>query len=197
VYGLKIIVATLVGTSLFVPPSTSTDPRPPRKQPQLAVKLLNANGSGCRRDTTTTPAVDALVLPSGAVAVRYRGFAVSGNDYKSCVLLTSVATPAGWTYLIPSVANQAAVTLDASATATLSTAMWFTGLDWTVRGTKNAAGPQAGVWNTSVVPRQAAWAPCGTSVNLTVAETMRVAGSPASTASLVATTLGVPKWRRC
>lgn len=195
-YGLKIIVATLVGTSLFVP-STSTDPRPPRKQPQLTVKLLNANGSGCRRDTTTTPPVDALVLPSGAVAVHYRSFAVSGNDYKSCVLFTSVATPAGWTYLIPSVANQAAVTLDANATATLSTAMWFTGLDWTVHDTKNAAGPQAGAWNTSVVPRQAAWAPCGTSVNLTIAETMRVAGSPASTANLVATTLGVPKWRRC
>jgi hypothetical protein len=196
VYGLKIVVATLVGTSLFVS-SSSTDLRPPRKQPQLTVKLLNANGSGCRRDTTTTLPVDALVLPSGAVAVRYRSFAVSGNDYKSCVLFTSVATPAGWTYLIPSVANQAAVTLDASATATLSTAMWFTGLDWTVRDTKNAAGPQAGAWNTNVVPRPAAWAPCGTTVNLAITETMRVVGSPASTASLVATTLGVPRWRRC
>jgi uncharacterized protein DUF4360 len=197
VYGLKIIVAALVGTSLLVPPSSSADPRPPRKQPQLTVKLLNANGSGCRRDTAATPPVDALVLPSGAVAVRYRGFAVSGNDYKSCVLFISVATPAGWTYLIPSVANQAAVTLDAGATANLSTALWFTGLDWTVRDTKDTAGPQAGAWNTSVVPRQAAWAPCGTSVNLTIAETMRVAGGPASTASLVATTLGLPKWRRC
>jgi hypothetical protein len=74
--------------------------------------------------------------------------------------------------------------------------MWLTGLDRTVRGTKKAVGPRAGAWNTSVVPRQAAWAPCGTSVNLTINETMRVAGSPASTASLVATTLGVLKWRR-
>jgi hypothetical protein len=193
---MKIIVATLVGTSLFVP-SASAAPRPPRTQPQLTVKLLNVNGSGCRRDTTTTLPVDAQVLPSGAVAVRYRSFAVSGNDYKSCVLIASVATPAGWTYLIPSVANQAAVTLGSSATATLSTAMWFTGLVWTVRDTKNAAGPRTGAWNTSVVPSPAAWAPCGTSVNLSIAETMRVAGSPASTASLVATTLGVPKWRRC
>jgi hypothetical protein len=194
---LKTIVATLVGTSLFVPQSTSADPRPLGRQPQLTVQLLSANGSGCRRDTNTRPPVDALLLPSGAVTVRYRGFTVSGNDYRSCVLSASVATPAGWTYQIPSVANQAAVTLDASTTATLSTAMWFTGLDWTVRATKNAAGPRAGAWNTSVVPRQAAWAPCGTSVNLTIAETMRVAGSPKSTASLMATTLGVPKWRRC
>lgn len=195
-YGLKIIVTTLVGISLLAP-STPADPRPPRKQPQLTVKLLNANGSGCRRDIATTPPVDARVLPSGAVAVRYQGFAVSGNDYKTCVLFASVATPAGWTYLIPSVANQAAVTLESSATATLSTAVWFTGLDWTVRETRNAAGPQAGAWNTSIVPSPAAWAPCGASVNLAIAETMRVAGSPASTASLVATTLGVPKWRRC
>ena len=194
-YGLKIIVATLVGTSLFVP-SASADPGSPRTQPQLTVKLLNANGSGCRHTTTTMP-VDAQVLPSGAVAVRYRGFAVSGNDYKSCVLMASVATPAGWTYLIPSVANQAAVTLGSSATATLSTNMWFTGLDWTVHDTKNAAGPRTGAWNTSVVPSRTAWAPCGTSVNLSIAETVRVAGSLASTASLVSTSLGVPKWRRC
>jgi hypothetical protein len=195
VSGLKIIVATLVGTSLLAP-STSTRPHPPRTQPQLTVKLLSANGSGCRRGTTAPP-VDALVLPSGAVAVRYRGFSVSGNDYKSCVLFASVATPAGWTYLIPSVANQAAVTLDATATASLSTAMWFTGVDWTVRETKKATGPQAGAWNTSVVPRPAAWAPCGTSVNLAIAETMRVAGSPANSAGLAATTFGPPKWRRC
>ncbi|GIF05547.1 DUF4360 domain-containing protein [Actinoplanes siamensis] len=194
--GLKIIVLALVGASLFVP-STSASPLPPRPQPQLTVKLLSANGSGCRRDTTTKPPVDALVLPSGAVTVRYRGFSVSGSDYKSCVLFVSVATPVGWTYLIPSVANQATVTLDESATATLSTAMWFTGLEWTVRDTKKVTGPQNRTWNTSAVPRPAAWAPCGTSVNLSIAETVRVAGSPANTARLVATTFGPPKWRRC
>lgn len=193
--GLKIITMALVGTSLLAP-SAPADPRPPRTQPQLTVKLLNANGSGCRPDAAT-PAVRAVVLPSGAVTVRYRGFTVSGTDYKSCVLFVSVAIPAGWTYLIPSVANQATVTLDASASATLSTAMWFTGLSWTVRDTKKATGPQVGAWNTSAVPRQAAWAPCGTSVNLAVSETMRIAESPGSTARLMATTFGPPKWRRC
>ena len=193
--GLKIIVMALVGTSVLVP-SGSTDPRPPRTQPQLTVKLLNANGSGCPRNATTPP-VRATVLPSGAVAVRYRGFTVSGSDYKNCVLFVSVATPAGWTYLIPSVANQATVALDGTATATLSTAMWFTGVKWTVRDTKKVVGPQAGTWNTSAVPSQAAWAPCGTSVNLAIAETMRIAESSESTASLVATTFGPPKWRRC
>ncbi|MBW6432387.1 DUF4360 domain-containing protein [Actinoplanes hulinensis] len=195
-FGLKIIVMALVGTSLLVP-AASASPLPPRTQPQLTVKLLNANGSGCRRSATTKPPVDALVLPSGAVTVRYRGFSVSGNDYKSCVLFVSVAAPAGWTYLIPSVANQATVTLDGAATATLSTAMWFTGIEWTVIGTRKVAGPRTGTWNTSVVPHQAAWAPCGTSVNLSIAETMRVAGGSASTAGLVATTFGSPKWRRC
>jgi hypothetical protein len=193
--GLKIITMALVSTSLLAP-SAPAGPRPPRTQPQLTVKLLNANGSGCRTDATT-PAVRAVVLPSGAVTARYRGFTVSGTDYKNCVLFVSVATPAGWTYLIPSVADQATVTLDASATATLSTAMWFTGLSWTVRDTKKVMGPQVGAWNTSAVPRPAAWAPCGTSVNLAITETVRIAGSPSSTVRLMATTFGPPKWRRC
>ncbi|MBB4748747.1 DUF4360 domain-containing protein [Actinoplanes lobatus] len=193
---MKIIVMALVGTSLFVP-SASASPLPPGTQPQLTVKLLNANGSGCRHGAGTKLPVDAHVLPSGAVMVRYRGFSVSGNDYKSCVLFASVATPAGWTYQIPAVDNQAVVSLDATETASLSTAMWFTGLKWTVRDTEKVVGPKTGAWNTSAVPRPAAWAPCGTSVNVSVAETMRVAGSSTSTAGLVATTFDPPKWRRC
>ncbi|GAA0449170.1 DUF4360 domain-containing protein [Actinoplanes campanulatus] len=186
----------LVGSSLLVP-AASASSLPPRTQPQLTVKLLDANGSGCRRGTTADPPADALVSPSGAVTVRYRGFSVSGDDYKTCVLFVSVATPAGWTYRIPSVANRATVNLDATATATLSTAMWFTGIEWTVRNTRKVAGPRTRTWNTRAVPRPAAWAPCGASVNLSIAETMHVAGSSASTASLVATTFGPPKWRRC
>jgi hypothetical protein len=193
--GLKIVTMALVGTSLLTP-AVAADPSPPRTQPQLTVKLLNANGSGCRPDATS-PAVRAVVLPSGAVTVRYRGFAVSGIDYKSCVLFVSVSTPAGWTYLIPSVTNQATVALDAPASATLSTAMWFTGLSWTVRDTKKVLGPQAGAWNTSAVPRPPAWAPCGTPVNLAISETMRIADGPTSSARLVATTFGPAKWRRC
>jgi hypothetical protein len=193
--GLKILAMAIVSTSLLAP-SVPAGPRHPRTQPQLIVKLLHANGSGCPADAAT-PAVSAAVLPSGAVTTRYRGFTVSGTDYRSCVLFVSVATPAGWTYLIPSVANQATVTLDASASATLSTAMWFTGLSWTVRDTKKATGAQAGAWNTAAVPTQATWAPCGTSVNLAISETMRVAGSPGSTVRLLATTFGPPKWKRC
>lgn len=192
--GLNILVMAVVGTSVLVPSGSA--PRPPRTEPQLTVKLLNANGSGCRRDATLPP-VHAVVLPSGALTVRYRGFTVSGNDYRNCVLFVSVATPAGWTYQIPAVAHQATVTLDASATATLSTAMWFTGLSWTVRDTKRLTGPQAGAWNTAAVPRPAAWAPCGAAVNLAITGTMRVTDGPTSTATLTATTFGPPKWRRC
>ncbi|MDI6102392.1 DUF4360 domain-containing protein [Actinoplanes sp. NEAU-A12] len=193
VYGFKIIVATLVGASLFVPPSTSTDPPPPGKQPKPTLNVLGAFGSGCPKGTTAAQ----TAADNTAFSLAYSAFRVSGNDYKSCVLSVRVAIPAGWTYQIPSVANRAAVTLDAGATATLTTAMWFTGSEKTARVTKKATGPQSGAWNTSAVPHQAAWAPCGTSANLTIAQTMRVAGNPANTAGLLATTLGVPKVRRC
>jgi hypothetical protein len=192
-YGLNAIVATLVGTSLFVSPSTSTDPPPPQKQPKLTVAILGAFGSGCPHDTT-----DAQPNEDGtAFSLAYSAFRVSGNDYKNCSLTLRVKTPAGWTYQVPSVSNQATVTLNTGATATLSTAMWFTGSERTVSVTRKATGPRTGGWKTSAAPRPAVWAPCGTSTNLKIAQTMRVAGNPASTASLTATTLGVPKLRRC
>ncbi|MEU4558815.1 DUF4360 domain-containing protein [Actinoplanes sp. NPDC023936] len=191
VSGLKIIVAALVGTSLLVP-SSSASSLPPRTDPPLAMSLLSVFGSGCPANTT-----DVEALPSGSFTLRYRGFSVSGNDYKSCRLSVRVKAPTGWSFSVPSVSNQATVKLDATAAVTLSTAMWFTGFPWTVRDIKKVAGPLNRTWNTSAVPRKATWSPCGASVDLSIAETVRVTGSRTSTAKLVGTTFGLPKWRRC
>ncbi|MEU8237679.1 DUF4360 domain-containing protein [Actinoplanes missouriensis] len=189
--GLKIIVTALVGTSLLVPASSASSV-PPRADPQLTISVLNAFGSGCPGKTTSVEP-----LPSGSFTLRYRGFSVAGNDYKSCRLIARVKAASGWSFSLPSVTNQATVALDGTATATVITAMWFTGFPWTVRDVKKTKGPLTGAWNTSAAPRKAAWSPCGASVDLSVAETVRVTGSRTSKASLVATTFGLPKWRRC
>ena len=187
-------MAVVVGISLLVP-SASTAASTAEARPDLTVKLLSANGSGCPGGST--PPVAADVQPTGAVAVRYGNFVVSGGDYRTCVVVVNVATTADWTYMIPSVENRAWVELDASGTARLATSMWFTGFDWTVKDNKQVAGPLNNYWWTSAAPEQPTWAPCGESVNLAIAETVRVAGASSNTASLITTTLSPPTWRRC
>ena len=190
----RIMVATVVGISLLIPLAAMAASAP-EERPDLTVRLLSANGSGCPGGST--PPVAAEVQPTGAVTVRYGNFVVAGGDYRTCVVVVNVATPAGWTYLIPSVENRAWAKLDASGTARLATSMWFTGFDWTVNDNKQVAGPLSNYWRTSVVPERPTWAPCGGSVNLAIAETVRVAGASSNTASLITTTLNPPTWRQC
>jgi hypothetical protein len=189
-----IVVAVVAGISLLAP-AVSTAAGAPERQPRLAVRLLSANGSGCRAGSASSPTAE--VQPSGAVTVRYRHFAVSGGDYRSCVLVLEVPAMAGWTYRVPSVRSRARAQLDASGTAGLATNMWFTGFDSTVTGEDQVAGPFNNYWDTGATPGRPTWAPCGASANLTIAETVRVARPPSNTASLLTTTLDPPQWRRC
>jgi hypothetical protein len=189
------MAALVVGISLLLP-SSSTAAGAPDGRPTLVVRLLSANGSGCRGGGSTPPAA-AEMQPTGAFAVRYRDFVVSGGDYRTCTVVVSVTTTAGWTYLVPSVRNQARVALGPSGTAQLATSMWFTGFDWTLTDDKQVTGPFNSYWETSAAAERPAWAPCGESVNLAIAETIRVAAAPSNSASLVTTTLGPPQWRRC
>jgi hypothetical protein len=188
------MVAMVVGISLLAPVA-SMAASAPEVRPDLTVHLLSANGSGCPSGSTRPVAAD--VQPTGAVTVRYLNFVVSGGDYRTCVVVVNVATTAGWTYMIPSVENRAWAKLDAGGTATLATSMWFTGFDWTVKDNKQVAGPLNNYWATSAAPEQPTWAPCGESVNLAIAETVRVAETSSNTASLVTTSLNPPTWRRC
>jgi hypothetical protein len=187
-------MAVVVGISLLAP-AVSTAAGAPGPQPRLAVRLLSANGSGCRAGSTSPQTAE--VQPSGAVTVRYRHFAVTGGDYRTCVLVLQVSTMAGWTYRIPSVRSRAKAVLDASGTARLATNVWLTGFDWTVNGEEQVAGPFNDYWDTSAAPERATWAPCGQPANLTIAETVRVTQSPSNTANLLTTTLNPPQWRRC
>lgn len=187
-------MAMVVGVALLMP-SASTAASKAEGRPDLTVKLLSANGSGCPRGSV--PPVTADVLPTGAVAVRYGNFVVAGGDYRTCVVVVNVATTADWTYMIPSVENRVWVELDAGGTARLGTSMWFTGFDWTVKDNKQVAGPLNNYWRTSNAPQRPMWAPCGQSVNLAIAETVRVAEASSNTASLITTTLDPPTWRKC
>jgi Domain of unknown function (DUF4360) len=187
-------MAVAVGLSLLAP-AASTAAGARERQPRLAVRLVSANGSGCRPGSTSPKMAE--VQPSGAVTVRYRHFTVAGGDYRTCVLVLDVPTVAGWTYRIPSVRSQVRAELDASGTAGLATNMWLTGVDWTVTGEEQVTGPFNNVWNTSAASGPPTWAPCGQSFNLTIAETIRVAQPPSNTASLLTTTLNPPQWKRC
>jgi len=188
------VLLMAVGIALLIPLGAMAVGAPERR-PDRTVALLSANGSGCPRGST--PPVAAIVQPTGAITVRYRNFVVSGGDYRTCLVVVNVATTAGWTWLIPAVENRAWAKLGASGTARLATSMWFTGFESTVQDDKQVAGPFDNYWVTSVARKQPAWAPCGKSVNLTIAETVRVTEASSDTASLLTTTLDPPSWRRC
>lgn len=187
-------MAVVVGVCLLTP-SASTAAGKAEARPDLTVKLLSANGSGCPRGSS--PPVVADVLPTGVVAVRYGNFVVTGGDYKTCVVVVNLATTAAWTYTIPSVENRVWADLDTGGTARLGTSMWFTGFAWTLRDNKQIAGPLNNYWRAGTAHEQQTWAPCGQSVNLAIAETVRVAEAPSNTASLITTTLDPPTWKRC
>jgi hypothetical protein len=188
------VAATVAGVSLLVPASSAAA-SPAEARPELAVQLLGANGSGCPGGSGSAATAD--VQANGSVTIRYQNFTVSGGDYKSCVVTVSVSSPAGWTYTIPSVENRAWVEQDATGNTKLATNMWFTGYDWTARDNKHVTGALSNYWVTTASPEADAWAPCGESVNLTVAETLRVTGTASNTSSLLTTTLNPPAWKQC
>jgi hypothetical protein len=129
--------------------------------------------------------------------LRYRDFTVAGGDYKTCVVVVNVAASAGWTYAVPSVENVAWVDLSAGTSVKLQTYAWFTGIDWTVTDVKKIDGPLNNFGETTSTPETPQWAPCEGSLNLTIAETVRVAGPPTDTATLITTILPRPMWRNC
>jgi hypothetical protein len=189
------MAAAVVGISLLIPTSSAAA-SPSEERPELTVKLLGANGSGCPA-SEPAPAASADVQANGSVTVKYRNFTVTGGDYKTCVVTVGVTTPAGWTYSIPSIENRAWLELGPGGNTKLATNSWFTGYDWTVRNSDHVAGPISNYWSTTATPATQTWAPCGESVNLTIAETLRVTGLASNTASLLTTTLNPPAWRQC
>jgi hypothetical protein len=128
--------------------------------------------------------------------LRYTKFVVSGGDYRSCTVSVK-AGAAGWTFLIPSVRSRARVKLGAGGTARLMTNMWFTGFPSTTRADKQIAGPFDNSWGITTTPERPRWAPCGASVNLSIAQTLRVAGASSNTARLLTMTVTPPKWKKC
>jgi len=190
----RIMLAIAVGISLLTP-FAAMAASAPKERPELVFKGLSANGSGCPGGSSRP--VMAEQQPTGALTVEYGNFVVSGGDYRSCTVAVSLATTPGWTYLIPSLENRAWVELDAGATARVSTAVWLTGFAWTMKDDKRIAGPLNNYWASTAAPEQPMWAPCGESVNLVIAETVRVAAPPSNSASLVTTTLAAPTWKQC
>lgn len=187
-----LIAAAAVSLLTSSAPSSAAEPG---TAPDLTIQLLSANGSGCPADSPTK--VTADVRSGGAITVKYPDFTVSGRDYATCVVVLGVAVPEGWTYAVPSIENLAWLELAGDGSARLQTNAWFTGFSWTVSDDNKVSGPFYNYWETMGTPDEMLWAPCGASFNLNVAETMRVTGSSANSATLISTTVLRPNWRQC
>jgi len=190
----KIMAVVAIGTALLAAPAPSAAVAA-AAPPDFTVTILTANGSGC--PLAQPSSVTSEVLPGGETTLRYRDFTVVGDDYRTCVVIVTVAASAGWTYAIPSVENVAWVDLSAGASVKLQTHAWFTGIDWTVTDVQKNYGPLNNFWETTSTPETPQWAPCDESLNLSIAETVRVVGPPTDTTTLVSTTMLRPMWKQC
>jgi len=190
----KAMAVVTIGAALLATsaPSAAVAAAAP---PGFTVEVLSANGSGCPLDPSSS--VTVQVLAGGETTVQYRDFTVAGGDYRTCVVVVNVAASEGWTYAVPTVGNIAWVDLSAGASAKLQTYAWFTGIDWTVTDSTKVDGPLNDFWETTTASEITYWAPCGGSLNLSIAETVRVTGPATDTATLMTTTMFRPAWRRC
>jgi hypothetical protein len=79
---------------------------------------------------------------------------------------------------------------------------WFTGFPWTLRADQTFRGPFDDFWQTTSAAPSLTYAPCGASANLTLNNTLRVAGAATSSMELFAQDLRVStifrlQWKQC
>jgi hypothetical protein len=166
--------------------------------PYVTVHVDSVNGSGC----PTGSSVVTEVPDQTAFTLSFSQFRTYGGNYKSCVVSINVAVPAGWTYAVYEVDNRGYGLLDAGASGRLVMNSWFTGFPWTLRADQTFKGPLDDIWQTTSTAPSLTYSPCGASANLTLNNTLRVAGPSTSSMELFAQDLRVStvfhlRWRLC
>jgi hypothetical protein len=166
--------------------------------PVITLQVLSAFGSGCPKDSTyAQPTAD-----NTAFSLSYSAFRVSGNDYKNCKVSVRVAVPRGWTYAVTSVVNRVTPDLDKQSSAKLQMNAWFTGSPWNASADDSISGPSTKLWTTTSNADALVYAPCDTSFDLNVNNTLRVNGNASSSAELIdsdmkASTIFNLSWKKC
>jgi len=192
-------MAAVVGMALLAPLVPSAAQATARlATPYVTLHIESVNGSGCPNGSS----VGTSVPDDTAFTVSFSQFRVNGGNYKSCVVSINVAVPAGWTYAVYQVNNRGYGVLDAGASGRIIMNSWFTGFPWTLRADQTFRGPYDDFWQTTSNAGSLTYAPCGASANLTLNNTLRVAGPSTSSMELFAQDLRVStifhlQWRQC
>ena len=192
-------MAAVVGVSLLAPLAPSAAQATTRVAvPYVTVRVSSVNGSGCPVGSSVVTSVPDQT----AFTVSFSQFRVTGGSYKNCVVSVRVSVPAGWTYAVYEVNNRGFGVLDSGASGRLVMNSWFTGFPWTLRADQTFRGPFDDFWQTTSAAPSLTYAPCGASTNLTLNNTLRVAGATTSSMELFAQDLRVStifrlQWRQC
>ena len=193
------MMAVAVGVLLLAPLVPSAAQATTRvRVPYVTLKVESVNGSGCPVGSSVVTSVPDRT----AFTLSFSQFRVNGGNYKSCVVSIRVSVPAGWTYAVYEVDNRGYGVLGPGASGRLMMNSWFTGFPWTLRADQTFRGPFDDFWQTTSVAPSLTYAPCGASANLTLNNTLRVAGATASSMELFAQDMRVStifrlQWRQC
>lgn len=195
----KLVVAAAAGMALLVPLTPSAAGAAKRAAPpQVTLEVMSVNGSGCPVGSS----VVAAVPDQTAFTLSFSQFKVYGGEYKNCVVVVKVAVPPGWTYAIYEVDNRGYGVLDSGASARIVMNSWYTGFPWTLKADQTWRGPFDDFWQTTSLASDLTYAPCNTSFNLTLNDTLRVSGPRTSSAELFAQDMRVStifrlQWKQC
>jgi hypothetical protein len=192
-------MAAVAGMALIAPLAPSAAQATARATvPYVTLHVVGVNGSGCPSGSS----VVTDVPDQTAFTVSFSQFRVNGGNYKSCLVSISVAVPAGWTYAVYEVDNRGFGVLDAGASGRLVMSSWFTGFPFTLKADQTFRGPFDDFWQTTSVASALSYSPCGASANLSLNNTLRVAGPATSSMELFAQDMRVStvfhlRWRQC
>jgi hypothetical protein len=192
-------MAAVIGMSLLMPLAPSAAQATARAAtPYVTLRVASVMGSGCPNGSSVVTGVP----DDKAFTVSFSQFRVNGGTYKNCVVSINVSVPAGWTYAVYEVNNRGFGVLDAGATGKLVMNSWFTGFPWTLRADQTFRGPYDDFWQTTSKAGSLTYAPCGAVANLTLNNTLRVAGPATSSMELFAqdarvSTIFRLDWKQC
>jgi hypothetical protein len=198
-FRLRRMMTAAVGAALILPLIPSAAQAQERlTDPFVTLKVLSRVGSGCPSGSS----VVTDVPDETAFSVSFSQFKVTGGSYKNCNLQIKVGIPAGWTYSVYEVVNRGYGVLDKGASGRILMTSWFTGFRWTLRADQTFNGPYDDFWQTDSTASAQIFAPCGASTNLSLNNTLRVAGPATSSMELFAQDARVSttfflKWKQC
>jgi hypothetical protein len=195
----------VVGTTLALALAavSAVPPVPVVPDPPATVRILAANGSGCRSDDVTAntlPDNGGLSITYGSLRAHIGPGAGPLDSRRNCGLLAQVVAPAGWTWAVATIVQRGAATVPAGATASSRFHVYTSGSAATLTAAAQVRGPWHDWWmeTTHVDPAERVYARCDEAQSWNFGGEVRVPPRAAQRHEMILDNVEYRfSWRRC